>query len=147
MSNSTRYALDLSIQHFQQRHGDLTIIGSWFGEESREPCLVLVKTNAILSHERITPCIVRLSNAWAWAEETGDLQQVIKLCMGFADALGLDRFNQMTIMRIASIIRDHMGDLLSMPPAPEHDKRVVADLFYTNTETGKVIHKEVKDRD
>lgn len=143
----TRYALDLSLQHFHQRHGDLTIIGSWYGTETREPCLVLVKTNAILSHERITPCIVRLSNAWAWAEETGDMHQVVKLCMNFANALGLDGYNQMTIMRIASVIRDHMGDLLSMPPAPTHDKKVVADLIYTDNDTGKVIHKEVKDRD
>lgn len=144
----TKYALDLSVCHFAQKHGDITAIGTWFGTESRRPCLVLVKTNAIISNERSAPCVIPLDNAWWWAEETGgiDIREQARTCMLFAEALGLNPHNKVSVMRVASIIRDHIGDLIRMPVAPTHDLKVVADLVYKDHVTGEEIHKEVKDR-
>lgn len=138
-----RPILDLNESHFVQAHGDITVFGTWYGTTERRPCLVLLPTYQRM--DKVTPCIIPIDNAWKWAEETGDVRDVARSCFQFCQALGLDPYNQITVMRVLSIIRDHMGDLLSMPAAPvPQGLHVTADAVWKD-EQGKEHHREIYD--
>ncbi|WP_036289558.1 hypothetical protein [Methylosinus sp. PW1] len=136
----TQHDLDLTKTHFVRTFGDITAIGAWFGQKKR-PALVLAPT-ARLGIAPIIPCVVPLSSAWKWAEETGDGRLCARLSVSFADYLGLNSANVRDVMRVTSIIRECLGDLISMPPKPIEDSIVVADIIRTD-ESGKQQHHEV----
>lgn len=138
---STRIALDLTRYAFRRQHGDITVYGTWFGEQQR-PALVLVPSYRE-GFERVTPCVVPLENAWKWSEEVGDQQDAVQTAFQFAECLGLDGFNRFTLLRILSIVRDELGELLKIPPKPT-EAVVVADAFRTD-ENGNVRHFEIKE--
>lgn len=140
-----KHALNLSQYHFVQRHGDLTAFGTWYGTEQQRPALVLVRTNAVISHERVTPVVIPMDNLWIWSEEVGDPAHCAQACYRFAPSLGLDPYNSVSMMRIASIVRDHIGDVMSMPTEPTGEFRVVADALMTDAD-GKETHKEIRER-
>ena len=145
---TTRFALDLSKNHFKQRHGDVTVIGTWlFGSNGEiRPCLVLVPSYKE-GYERVTPCVVPLETAYLWSEDVFvcDPAHVARTSYAFAKALGLDASNQLTCIRVATLVRDHIGDLQRIPPRPEHDRVVTADAFITDRATGKTTHREISD--
>lgn len=139
----SKLALDLTKHHFQQQHGDLTLFGAWAGDE-KEPCLVLLPT---YSHgKKRTPLCVLQSTAFRWNPDDRDVDATTSAqqTMLFAAANGFDCGNQITLMRITSLIHDHLGDLLSIPPY-YGEREVVADMIITDNATGKVTHKEVSD--
>ncbi len=115
---------------WRQRHGDLEVLGTWFGTgEDAEPCIVILPRIRRAGRTAV-PCIVRLSNSWIYAEEEyGSAQEAAKVeavkarataveAMQIAEALGLNPFDQSHCFRVTSLIRDHLGDLLNMPPKP-----------------------------
>lgn len=134
-----KYALDLTRYHHKRQHGDITAFYTWFGEELR-PALVLIPTYR-QDNQRTTPCIIPLDNAWKWDENVGDPEGCARSCFQFAGYLGLDPLSSMTCQRIASIIRDGLGELLSIPPKPD-ERIVVADATVTD-QNGKQRHFEV----
>lgn len=134
-----QYALDLTRYHHKRQHGDITAVYTWFGEELR-PALVLIPTYR-QHHEKTTPCVIPLENAWKWDEYVGDPAGCARTCFQFAGYLGLDPLSSMTCQRIASIIRDGLGELLTIPPKPD-ERIVVADAIVTD-ERGKQRHLEV----
>lgn len=134
-----QYALDLTRYHHKRKHGDITAVYTWFGEELR-PALVLIPTHR-QHHEKTTPCVIPLENAWKWDEHVGDPAGCARTCYAFAGYLGLDPLSSMTLQRIASIIRDGLGELLNIPPKPD-ERIVVADAVITD-EHGKQRHHEV----
>lgn len=136
-----KYALDLTRYWHKQQHGDITAYFTWYGEND-EPALVLVPTYR-QHHERAVPCVVPLANAWKWDETIGDPRGCAQTCYKFADLLGLDKLSSMTCQRIASIIRDGLGDLVSIPPKPT-ERRVAADVIITDA-SGRQRHAEVID--
>lgn len=138
---STRIALDLTKYAFRRQHGDITVYGTWFGDRQR-PVLVLVPTHR-LSFDKTTPCVIPLENAWKWSEEAGDPRDAVQTAFKFAELLGLDGFNRFTVMRILSIVRDELGELLKIPPKPT-ESQVVADAFRTDV-NGKVTHTEIRE--
>lgn len=133
-----RYDLDLTQTHFERRYGDVTAFGTWFGKD-RRPALVLVPTNK-LGSEYIVPCVVPISQAWVWDENTGDGAHCARVSCLFATNMGFG-FDTMKIMKITSIIRDCIGDLLNIPPKPT-ERIVVADAIRTD-EHGKEHHSEI----
>ncbi|MFG1462107.1 hypothetical protein V5F77_04335 [Xanthobacter sp. DSM 24535] len=134
-----RYDLDLTKVQFQKTYGDITLYGTWFGKD-RRPALVLMPTFRI-GEVRVTPCVVPLATAFQWAPETGAPRHAARISRMFAESLGLSPHNPMTCMRITTIIRDHIGDLICMPPKPD-DKVAVADIIRTD-EHGRQHHSEV----
>lgn len=141
---NTRPILDLTRCHFTKAHGDITVFGTWLLQQNgATPALVLLAT-AKVGNENAIPCIVPLSTAWAWSEEIGDPRHAAQRSYWFAANMGLNAHNIATVMRVTSIIRDHLGDLLSIPPRP-HDKVVVADAIRTD-QYGKEHHSEVIER-
>lgn len=140
----SRPVLDLTETHFTRTCGNLKVIGTWYGATERRPCLAIVPSGTI-SHERMTPAIIPLDSAWLWSEEVGDPQHCARACMAFAKGLGLDSHNKFDMINLASAIRDHLGDLISIPASPTDKLIVTADAFWTD-ELGKEHHKEIRDR-
>lgn len=136
------HALDLTRYAFKRTFGDITAYGTWYGKE-HDPVLVLIPTYR-QSHEKTTPCVVPLTNAWKWDEMMGDPEGCAHTCVKFASLMGFDPLSRITAQRIASIIRDNIGDLLHIPPKPVEHMEVVADAFMTD-ESGKTKHLEVSE--
>ncbi len=134
-----QFDLDLTKVHFQRTYGDITLFGSWFGQD-RRPALVLMPTHRI-GWSGVVPCVVPLASAWKWAPETGDPAHAARISLMFAERLSLTPHNPMTCMRITTIVRDAIGDLLTIPPKPT-ETVVVADAIRTD-EDGKQHHSEV----
>lgn len=132
--------LDLAIWHRRQQHGDISTFLTWLGDTRRTPALVLVRTGR-LGHEGAIPCIVPLTRAWVWSEDIGDPRQAARATTDFAASLGLNPHNPTDCIRVMSIIRDHLGDLVLMPPKPV-EARVVADAIRID-ENGREHHDEV----
>ncbi len=65
--------------------------------------------------------------------------------MAFAKALGMDGYNQLTLMRIHDAVNYHLGDLCSITPFPNAETAVVADALWKD-EYGQQHHKEIVDR-
>lgn len=141
--NDTRIALDLSRYAWRQQHGDITAYGTWFGTETRRPVLVLVPSYRS-GAEKVTPCIVPLESAWAWDESIGDPRHCARTSAEFVAHLGLGR-GMYQAFRVARIIRDHLGDLLSMPPEPV-ELIEVGDAIRTD-EHGRQHHSVIRERD
>lgn len=137
--NLTRYG-------FVQGYGDITVYGTWAGTgTSRSPALVLVPTYRKLSHQRVTPCVIPMNIAWAWSEEIGDPRHCMETAIAFAmEGLGVAP-DFRTCVRIMSIVRNHIGDLVNMKPEPTYDRTVAAEVIQTEIETGKQTYSEVMD--
>ncbi|WP_296763720.1 hypothetical protein [Sediminimonas sp.] len=142
MSTEHDPVIDLSRYHFKHAYGDVTVIGTWSLATSR-PVMALVPTVLRPTHDRVTPCLVPLDMAWMWDETTGDAQHCVETTVMFAQALGFNPYAPRELIRLTSIIRDHLGDLLTMPPMPETEQRAVADVIKTDLDTGKTQEAEI----
>ncbi|SDX73682.1 hypothetical protein [Roseicitreum antarcticum] len=142
-----RHALDLTVNHKVISRGDVLIYCTWLRRAGQwEACLVLVPKGAVLSAERVVPCIVPLSRAYAWAEETGDFGDCLINAGYFCANLGFNPVNPKNPMKIIGIIRDCLHDLLTIPPRYEDaPKTVTAEMEVTDNATGKVKEIEVSD--
>lgn len=136
--------LDLDRYLWKRSMGNITAIGTWSLHNGR-PVMVLVPTFARPTHERIQPCLVPMDLAYLWDEHTGDPGHCAQASYGFANALGLNPLNPHDLIRLTSIIREHLGDLLMMPNMPSSEKQVVADAILTNPNTGKTREAEIID--
>lgn len=135
--------LDLNLRLWERTVGDITIIGTWIMTTKR-PCLVLVPSHTDPTYERITPCIVPLDMAFAWDEHTGDAADTAAMSYQFAASLGLNPAEPRNVMRITSIVRDSLGDLLMMPPLPRSENRTMADILITDA-NGRSTEAEIVD--
>lgn len=139
----SRYDLDLTKPHFEKKRGDLTLYGAWHGERLR-PCLVVLPAYRI---EKAVPLVIEVDDAWKWQPDDPDVDPRLsaQLVVRFLMLNGMDYHNTFTAMKVASLIHDHLGDLLNIPPKPTEGV-VVADILHTDRDTGKVTHKEVIER-
>lgn len=135
---------DLRISHATYRRGDVLVWLTW-NQNTGEAAMVLTPRVDRIHHERIIPCVIPLSRAWAWAEETGDEGDIVINAALFAANLGFNPNNLNNIRKVIGIVRDHLGDLLTTPPRPRDHHEVAADMIITDNRTGKEIHREVKD--
>jgi hypothetical protein len=135
---------DLRISHATYRRGDVLVWLTW-NQNTGEAAMVLTPKMERIHHERIIPCVVPLSRAWAWAEETGDEGDIVVNAALFAANLGFNPNNLANVRKIIGIVRNHLGDLLAVPPRPRDHHTVVADMIITDNATGKTKHIEVKD--
>jgi len=135
-----RPVIDLTKNHWTKAHGDLTVYGTWFydKDDGWVPCLVILPT-----FRQGTPCIVSMDLSWIWSEEHGDPEYAAETATAFAVGLGLPPVAR-SCFRIASMIRDHLGDLLSIPPRPADDQIVVAEALVSEQD-GKQRYAEIKE--
>lgn len=143
-----RAALDLSICHATFTRGDVVVWLTWLRRGGRwEPAMVLTPKRMLsISHDRVTPCVVPMSRAWVWAEETGDYAECLLNAGVFCANLGFNPFNPKNPLKVIGIIRDHLGDLLTIPPRYEGLRdTVAAEMVVTDNATGKTKDIEVYD--
>jgi len=138
--------IDLSLRHFTQTHGDIFVIGSWVELEGRHrPCLILIRTGDE-GGEHCIPCVLSLDKAWIWSEDVGDPQAAARMAWRFMQALRMNEHDQRNFFRIHTIINDHLGDLLTIPPyAALRGSEVVAELTVTDNRTGKTKEVEIRE--
>ncbi|MED5545691.1 MAG: hypothetical protein VYD90_10615 [Pseudomonadota bacterium] len=136
-----QYALDLTRYHDRARHGDIDVFLTWFGDRL-DPCLVLVPAY-VEGYENVTPCVVPQAAAWIWSEAIGEGDHCARTSHSFCKHLRINP-DPHACIRVTSIIRNHIGDLLAIPPAP-FEREVVADAIRTDS-NGKEHHTEVTDR-
>lgn len=135
-----QYDLDANKRQFTRTFGNITVVGTWFGKD-KEPAIALLPTD-LMGVRVIRPCVVLVSQAWLWAEETGEGDYVARMSISFADALGLDPHSVKDVVRVTSIVRECMGDLLTVKPKPIEDRVVTAQMI-RETPDGKKHYSEV----
>lgn len=139
-------ALDLTRRHFSRTLGQITIIGTWIQlADGWRPCLVLIRTGE--DHAAV-PCIVPLESAWVWDDRSGEGSPAVaaRTAMDFARALRLDDAGDPFVPhRIATLIADHLDQLVAMPPAPADDEVVIGEAVVTERETGRTFEVEIRE--
>lgn len=130
--------LDLELEWTRFVYGDVTVILSWTLDD-RRPAMVLVPSWRRRGR-RITPCVVKIDNAHLWDEHTGDPAETARMSAEFARALGLPE-HPAYALRVLSVVRECLGELLKMPPAPDNLRRPVADVRAVDAESGRVLHE------
>jgi hypothetical protein len=143
-------SLDLTQRAWTREVGQLTLIGTWLWEEEHQrwrPCMVLMRTGDERS-DHFIPCVVTADKAWIWSEEIGDPRQAARIAFQFAQALRLDEHSPRVMIGIASLIHDHLDDLLHIPPLAAFDTdqgEVVAEAIITDNRTGQTREVEIRD--
>lgn len=106
-------AIDLTRHHFVRELGDLTIFGTWLyndDQEDTEPCLVVIPRYRTTGFK---PVVVALSAAYRY----NNPKYLAHVAGAFAQSLGFeDSLSQ--ARKIATLIWDHLLDLLTMPLDP-----------------------------
>jgi hypothetical protein len=138
--------LDLTHRAWTASRDGLTAIGTWVRLEQRwRPCMALIRTGDDGS-KRAIPCVVTVDNAWIWSEEIGDPRRVARVVFLFLQALRLDPDDERDHFKIISMVTDHLGDLMHIPPRPafEADRATpVAEIVIDDHQSGKRIEAEI----
>lgn len=142
-------ALDLTRYHARYEHGDLHVYLAWWTgaeDEPPRPCIVLLPIRR-QSWEKAKPAVVLLEQAWLWSD-IGDPAYAVRCAFAFCKGLGLDEKNPSNVIRVRSLINEHLGDLLAMPPMPMEMRRVqhMGDMTIVERETGVKREIEVSER-
>ena len=136
--------LDLSRIAWAKRHGEIMAYGTWLKTDERgwRPVLVLVRAGDEMS-DHCVPCIVTMDRIWLFDEAIGSEIVAADTIAGFIDPLRLT-LSKATAFKLLSIIRDHIGDVLQIPPRPFFaDPTVVAEAIILDNETGRTVEKEI----
>lgn len=146
MTTSQGHAIDLTRCHFKRTVGDIDVFGTWFfGDASAgpRPCLVLLPANRN-SGRRPVPIVILVDQAWIWSEEIGDPAESARRSLLYARLLGLNTADIGEAFRVAGLIRDHLSDLISLPPIPQSERFVAADGISTD-ENGRTTELKIFD--
>ena len=139
-------ALDLSARHFSRTLNNITIIGTWINADGDQwrPCIVLIREGEDFN---AVPCVVPFESAWVWDDRNGKGSPAIaaRTAYSFARAMRLDCGDPHVPFRIATLIADHLDDLLKIPPRPDELETVVAQATVTERETGRSFEAEVRE--
>lgn len=105
-------AIDLTRHAFKRELGDLAIYGTWLmneDQEDTEPCLVIIPRYRTYGFK---PAVIALSAAFRY----NDPRHTATAAAIFARNLGFD--DMASANKIANLIFDHLGDLVTMPNDP-----------------------------
>jgi hypothetical protein len=136
-----RPMLDLNHIQFDHLLGDLRVIGTWFAQGQKQPCLVIGEAYRALP--KINPCIVPLDNLWRWTEEAGDDVYTALMAIGFCDQLDTKSpHSNADILQVIDTVRARLTDLKNMPPAPLGPRRIAGHMTIRSSE-GRTHQKDV----
>lgn len=119
--------LDLNRYHFRKEIGPITLWGTWVANDhgGAEPALVLGPTERIrrcregLEERSWTPFVIRLREAHELVPTDPDYRgYLFALAHEIGQGLGLG-FSRALGIQIMTLIHDHLGDLIAIPPAPD----------------------------
>lgn len=106
-------AIDLTRHAFKRELGDLALYGTWIhndDQESAEPALVIVPRYRA---NGVKPCCIALSAAYKYDEP----RYLARAAGHFAKQLGFDTLAD--AHKLATVIHDHLLDLIKMPVDPK----------------------------
>ncbi|WP_276200262.1 hypothetical protein [Chelatococcus sp. XZ-Ab1] len=134
-------ALDLTKRAWSRTLHGITLVGTWLRnpEGQWRPALVLVRAGEEYADTTL-PCIVPMDSAWVWYEDIGNPVVAARTAHQFAKALRLNEHDMRVLIRIASLIHDHLDDLVKMaplPPGAEETGPAIGEMVITNRETGE----------
>ena len=108
-----QHAIDLTRTHFRRDIGDLSVFGTWLfnnDQEDTEPCLVVMPRYRTIG---VRPVVIALSAAFRY----NDPRYLARAAGFFASSLGFaDTITE--ARKVATVIHDHLLDLLNMPVDP-----------------------------
>jgi hypothetical protein len=107
-------AIDLSRHHFMRPIGDMVLFGTWVfnsDQEADEPALVIVPRYRRRGYK---PAVIALSSAYRY---NTDARYTVAMAREFAIGLGLSD-SMADCHKILTLIHDHLGDLIGIPPNP-----------------------------
>lgn len=139
--------LNLSLIHKDFVHGDLSVIITWTLDDQR-PCLVIIPSHKRIDNQEITPVVIPDTMAWAWSEDNRlrDNEHCIISSALYATVLYGPSATMKQAFKIATLIHDHLDDLILCPPMPIFfDKSVVGTAHIRDLSTGKLTQKEILD--
>lgn len=146
MTDAPKLALDLTYSLKEHNRGQITVIQTWFLDDTKQACLVLVPTHARREKGRFVPGIVTMQEAWRWDEVTGDPVFAFENSQAFARGLGFNENDPNTVFSITRIVQELLGDLILQMPFERYvQQQGVADVIVTDANTGKTRELEVKD--
>lgn len=140
-----KFALDLTRYQFRRASRGVVIYGTWYGRE-REPAMVLLPQHSE-SVEQVTPAVIPLSQAHVWEKPSTTAGAILALearAARIADALGWNGNDLAARLRVVSIIRDNISDLLTMAPVPSSETDVAAYATVTDAD-GRTHESEILD--
>lgn len=109
-----QHAIDLTRSHFRRDIGDMSVYGTWLhneDQEDTEPCLVVIPRFRTMGFK---PVVIALSAAFRYNDPRylARAAGVFATSLGYADDLS-------TARKIATLVHDHLLDLLNMPVDPQ----------------------------
>lgn len=142
-----RPAIDLRRRMFERRKHGIVIIGTWLRDGNHtQPCLVLLHGSRPIARGRTIPCIIAMDAAWKWAAhvDVGDPEHCRKMADEWMRDGLLPGDGVTGAVHILDAVNDSLRDLYAMPPAPKGEVQLLGELIMTNTKTGEVIEREMK---
>jgi hypothetical protein len=138
-------AFNLSMCQNTYERGDIKVWMTWNFETGR-PCMVLTPNVRKIRPSRVVPCVITLDTIHKWMEDAPKDARVdaAATAIGMSQALGLPP-SPHSALRVMSLIRDYLEELVHMPPVPSYSQITRADAIITDPNTGKQYHKEVTD--
>lgn len=106
-------AIDLTRHAWVRELGDLTVFGTWLynaDQEDTEPCLVIIPRYR--ARGTYKPAVIPLSAAFRY----NDPVHLAQAAAIFSKNLGFE--DMVTANKVANVIYDHLGDLVSIPVDP-----------------------------
>lgn len=144
---SAQVTINLAEHAWKRELADFTIYGTWYAFNGRShPCLCIINRGEE-TNDHTSPFWIPISDAWRWEEVKGDPAFVAR--ESIAACIRLRRTPQPSLLiRLASLVHDHLSDLLHIPPydpskfAPQ---TVIAEATYTHRATGQTLEVELRD--
>jgi hypothetical protein len=144
-----RAVLDLRHVHFSGISNGILVMGTWYIEpdtRQAEPCMVLMDPRK--RRRKAIPCVIRLSDMWAWTREMGDAQFVAAEVGAWmrSGALPGNPANKADAFKILDAVHSRLRDVWSMPPLPpaaaiKHGAVPIGSMSIIEGETGKVLNE------
>ena len=140
------HLIDLTRYAWRREARGFVLYGTWLFRSAigvpPEPCLVITP-NRQVSHERTTPAVIPIRASWIWSEEYGDPRHCARSSAAFLENMDMTA-SPLACMSLTMAIRDHLGDLLHIPPWTG-ERVVVADAIRTDA-SGRQHHAEITER-
>lgn len=124
-------AIDLTRHAFKRELGDLALFGTWLhneDQEATEPCLVIIPRYR--ARGTYKPAVIPLSAAFRY----NDPRHLAMAAAIFSKNMGFE--DMVTANKVANLIYDHLGDLVTMPVDPTV-AQVAADATITTSDGRK----------
>lgn len=139
----TTPTIDLTCNAFTKVYGEITVYGTWFNKDGTNwrPALVLTRTGD--EHlEYCVPCVMSMDRIWVMDEKIGDEVKAGQIIGSFLAPLRMS-MSKRNAYRLLSILRNHIGDAISIGVRPVLDSEVIADAKFINKTTGKTVETEI----